>query len=176
MLRDPSLTFALGMLAGAVVVLLVLLLAARMSGKAPAPAPRSSALPELTLSITRELTQRIIDDGLSGVSIPLVTLRDPYVQLEPGGTIVLRLRGDTALLGAQTIVLHLRVEPAGHGVRLATSSATVPGLGSVAGALTDGLDRVVNAQLADRLSFGQDWEVLSVDGDEQAIEVLARLR
>jgi len=176
MLRNPPIIFALGMLAGAFAALLIVLLAARIAGTAPPPVPSSSALPELTVRLTRELTQRLVDDALAEMSIPLVTLRDPYVQLEPGGIVVLRLRGDTALLGAQTIVLRLRVEPAGRGVRVATESATVQGLGSFAGALTSGLDQAINAELAERLSFGEGWEVLSVDGDEQAIEVRMRLR
>jgi hypothetical protein len=168
-------TFALGMLGGVVLVLLLMLLAVRVAGKALDPAPHSNALPDLTLSVTRELTQRLVDDALREIRLPLVTMRDPYVQLEPGGVVVLRLRGDTALLGAQTIVLRLRVEPAGSGVRVASESAMVQGLGSVPAALTDRLDQTINAQLCKHLGFGRGWEVLSVDGDEHAIEVRARL-
>ena len=163
------------MLGGVVLVLLLMLLTVRAAGKALELAPHSNALPDLTLSVTRELTQRLVDDALHDIKLPLVTVRDPYVQLEPGGVVVLQLRGDTALLGAQTIVLRLRVEPAGSGVRVASELATVQGLGSVPAALTDRLDQAINAQLSNQLSFAEGWEVLSVGGDEQAIEVRARL-
>ena len=94
--------FGLGVVVGGLATLIVLALTLRLLMRSPEQAALtpSAELPDLSLSLTRDLLQRLIDDGLRDVSLPLITLRDPYVQLEPGGILVVRLRGDTVLVHA----------------------------------------------------------------------------
>lgn len=170
--------FGLGLLAGGLLTIILLSVLLRLLGRAPEPAAptRSGELPDLTLSLTRELLQRLIDDSLRDVSLPLISLRDPQVQLEPGAILVVRLRGDTVLLGAQMIVLRMRVVPAATGVQVATEAADVSGLIDLAGPLTERLDQQINAELAQRLAFAEQFEVLSVDGTSDEVTVTARMK
>jgi hypothetical protein len=170
--------FWLGALLGVLATILVLVIGVRLITRGPAivaPVP-SSGLPDLTLTLSRELLERVIDDGLRDVRIPLVTIRDPMISLEPDGIIVVRLRGDTALLGAQVITLRTRLVPSADGVAVVTEAADVRGLGNVAGPITQQLDQQINAELARRLPFGQQFEVLRIDGTTTEIAIDARLR
>jgi hypothetical protein len=135
-----------------------------------------SGLPDATFTLSREALQRMIDDALQDVSIPLVSLRDPQLELEPDAVLVLRMRGDTVLLGAQPIVLRMRLVPTAEGIGVQTQSAEVGGRINIAGGLTQQLDARINAALAQRLSFGDQFEVLSTGGSTEAIMIEARLR
>jgi hypothetical protein len=170
--------FGLGLLIGGVLTLLVLMLTARLLNRAPerADRARSDEIPDLTLSLTRDLVQRLIDDSLHDVSLPLVTLRDPYVQLEPGAIVQVRLRGDTVLLGGQMIVLRMRVIAGEAGVQVITEAADVGGLINLAGPLTSRLDQQINAELAQRLAFADQFHVLYVGGTAQEITIDARMK
>jgi hypothetical protein len=138
--------------------------------------PGTNELPDLTLSLTRDLVQRLIDDSLHDVSLPLVTLRDPYVQLEPGAIVNVRLRGDTVLLGGQMIVLRMRVIPAETGVKVITEAADVGGLVDLAGPMTARLDQQINTELAQRLAFADQFQVLRVGGTAQEITIDAQMK
>jgi hypothetical protein len=105
-----------------------------------------------------------------------VSLRDPYLELEDGGVLVVRMRGDTVLLGAQPITLRMQIVPAEVGVGVATTSADVGVFGNIAGPLTDQLDLSINAELARRLAFASDFDVTGVDGTTDAVVVTARLK
>ncbi|HEX6291011.1 MAG TPA: hypothetical protein VFZ66_17630 [Herpetosiphonaceae bacterium] len=170
--------FGLGLLVGGLLTLLVLTITLRLLMRAPEQKllAASGELPDLTLSLTRDLLQRLIDEGLRDVSLPLVTLRDPYVQLDPGALLIVRLRGDTVLLGGQTIVLRMRIVPAQSGVQVVTEAADVSGLVNLAGPLTQRLDQRINAELAQRLDFAGQFEVLDVGGSTQEVTVTARMR
>ncbi|HEY0604146.1 MAG TPA: hypothetical protein VGD58_14605 [Herpetosiphonaceae bacterium] len=170
--------FGLGLLAGGLLTLILLSVLLRLLGRTPEPVTpaRSSELPDLTLSLTRELLQRLIDDSLRDVSLPLISLRDPSVQLEPDAILVVRMRGDTVLLGAQMIVLRMRVVPAATGVQVVTQAADVGGLLDLAGPLTERLDQQINAELAQRLAFAEQFEVLSVDGTVDEVTITARMK
>ena len=170
--------FGLGLLVGGVLTLLVLMLTLRLLIGAPerVDLARSDELPDLTLSLTRDLVQRLIDDSLRDVALPLVTLRDPYVQLEPGALVSVRLRGDTVLLGGQMIVLRMHVIAAEAGVKVITEAADVGGLVNLAGPLTARLDRQINTELAQRLAFADQFQVLYVGGTAQAITIDARMK
>jgi hypothetical protein len=176
--RGAMAQFGLGMLVGGLITLLALVLSLRLLSRAPqsSASSRSGELPDLTLSLTRDLLQRLIDDSLRDVSLPLVSLRDPYVQLEPDALLVVRLRGDTVLLGAQTIVLRMRVVPAETGVKVVTQQADVGGMLDLAGPLTERLDQQINAELAQRLAFAEQFQVLSVGGSDQEVTITARMR
>jgi hypothetical protein len=170
--------FGLGLLAGGLLTLILLSLLLRLMGRAPEPVTptRSGELPDLTLVLTRELLQRLIDDSLRDLSLPLISLRDPNVQLEPGAILVVRMRGDTVLLGAQMIVLRMRVVPAETGVQVATEAADVGGLLDLAGPLTERLDQQINAELAQRLAFAEQFQVLNVDGTADEVTITARMK
>ncbi len=172
------LNFGLGMLAGGVITLLVIIVVAR--GLARVPAIPEAALdagpPELTVALSRDLLQRLVDDALQDVRLPLVSLRDPRVDLETGGVLVLRMRGDTVLLGAQPITLRMQIVPAEVGVAVATTSADVGVFGNVAGPLTAQLDEAINAELALRLNFAADFAVTDVDGTTADVIIAARLK
>lgn len=170
--------FGLGLLAGGLLTIILLSLLLRLLGRAPEPTvpARSSELPDLTLSLTRELLQRLIDDSLRDVSLPLISLRDPHVQLEPGAILVVRMRGDTVLLGGQMIVLRMRVVPAATGVQVVTEAADVGGLVDLVGPLSQRLDQQINAELAQRLAFAEQFEVLSVDGTSDEVTITARMK
>ncbi len=170
-------SFALGVVVGVILVPLLLALGLRIVTRAPEPiAMPSSGLPDATFTFSRDALGRMIDDALQETTIPLVSLRDPQVQLEPGAVLVLRMRGDTALLGAQTIVLRMRVVPTANGVQVRTERADVGGGLSIAGALTARLDERINADLAKRLAFADQWDITHVDGSTDAMIVEARLR
>jgi len=171
-------SFALGVVVGVVLALLVLGLVLRIGGRSldPFVAQPASDLPDATFTFSRDALSRMIDDALAETTIPLVSLRDPQLQLEPGAVLLLRMRGDTALLGAQTIVLRMRVVPAPNGIQVQTERAEVGGGLSIAGALTARLDERINADLAQRLALMEQFEVLRVDGSTDAISVEARLR
>jgi|GEM_PF-6906982 len=170
--------FALGMLVGGVLAVLLLALLLRLLGRSAAVPMTESrpGNPELILTLNRDLLQRLIDDSLRDVEIPLVTLRDPRVQLEPDAILVVRLRGDTVLLGGQAIVLRMRLVPATAGVGVVTESADVGILGNVAGPLTNRLDELINAELAQRLAFASEFEVLAIDGTTEEVTITAQLR
>ncbi|MBV9788742.1 MAG: hypothetical protein JOZ51_11240 [Chloroflexi bacterium] len=170
--------FGLGLLAGGLLTIILLSVLLRLLGRAPEPITptRSSDLPDLTLALTRELLQRLIDDSLRDVSLPLISLRDPNVQLEPGAILVVRMRGDTVLLGGQMIVLRMRVVPAETGVQVTTEAADVGGMLDLAGPLTERLDQQINADLAQRLAFAEQFEVLSVDGTTDEVMITARMK
>lgn len=169
--------FGIGILVGVVLAIVVFLVTVRLLGRSQLPiAGAGSGFPDLTLSLNRDLLQRLIDDSLRDAQIPLVSLRDPNVQFEPGGVLVLRMRGDTVLLGAQPIVLRMQILPATTGVRVQTTSADVGVLGNVAGPLTAQLDAQINAELARQLSFAEQWEVLEVGGTTEEVVITARLR
>ncbi len=170
--------FGLGVLVGGVATLIVLMLTLRLLMRTPEQAAltQSAELPDLTLSLTRDVLQRLIDDGLRDVSLPLIALRDPYVQLEPGGILIVRLRGDTVLLGGQMIVLRMRIVPTETGVQVITEAADVGGLIDLAGPLTARLDQQVNAELARRLDFADQFQVLKVDGTTQEVMITARMK
>lgn len=175
--------FGLGMLCGGVLAVLPLALVLRLVGMTqrrradvqPAAEPWGSQ-PELTLTLRRQLLQRLIAEGLRGLSLPLVELRDPQIQLEPDAVLKLVVRGDTALLGGQLVVLRMRIVPAPLGVQVVTESAGMQGLGEMAGPLTAKLDQRINALLAERMALAERFEVLSVDGTDEAVTVTARLR
>jgi hypothetical protein len=170
--------FALGMLAGGLLTILLLVVTIRIMGRAqvlPGTAPRDG-FPELTVSLSRDLLQRLVDDSLRDVAIPLVTLRDPNIVLEPDGVLVIRMRGDTVLLGAQPISLRMRLVPATSVVQVKTESADVGFLGDIAGPLTDRLDDEINAELARRLAFAEQFEILDVSGTAQEVVVQALMR
>jgi hypothetical protein len=170
--------FGIGLLAGGVLTILLLALTLRLMNRAQLvqPPPALRGAPELTVTLTRDLLERLIDDSLANVALPLVTLRDPHLELEPDAVLVIRLRGDTALLGAQLIVLRMRMLPAAAGIAVQTESADVGILGNVAGPLTARLDATLNAELARRLAFAGQFEVLEVAGDRSEVTVRARLR
>ena len=171
--------FGTGLLAGGLLTILLLALTLRLMSRGaditPAPAASGGA-PELTVTLSRDLLERLIDDSLRETTIPLVTLRDPRVELADDAALLIRLRGDTVLLGAQPIVLRMRVQPAATGIAVATESADVGFLGNVAGPLTARLDAAINAELAQRLAFAEQFEVLDVAGDTSEVVVRARLR
>lgn len=170
-------SFAIGVLVGAVLVPLVFALAVRLLAQTPEPITvPPSGLPDATITLSRDALSRMIDDALQETTIPLVSLRDPQLQLEPDAMLVLRMRGDTVLLGAQPIVLHMRVVPAANGVQVRTEQAEVGGALNIAGALTARLDESINADLAERLQFGEQFEVLSVASTTDALTIEARLR
>jgi hypothetical protein len=170
-------SFALGVLVGVIFVPFLLGLVLRVVGRSPEPiAVSPSGLPDATFTFSRDVLQRMIDDALQEATIPLISLHDPQLQLEPGGVLVLRMRGDTALLGAQTIVLRMRVVPAANGVQVRTERAEVGGGLNIAGALTARLDERINADLAKRLAFVDQWDITHVDGSTDAVIVEARLR
>lgn len=171
------LNFGLGMLAGGLLTILVIVVVLRVQARSPElPASLGeSGPPELTLLLSRDLLQRLVDDALQNVSLPLVSLRDPYLELESGGVLVIRMRGDTALLGAQSITLRMRIVPAEVGVGVVTESADVGVFGNVAGPLTSRLDESINAELARRLAFAADFAVTGVDGTTDEVIVAARL-
>lgn len=170
--------FGLGMLAGGLLTLLLLTLLLRITNgvRGLPDSGASNGAPELSVILSRDLLQRLIDDSLQEVTLPLVTLRDPRIELEPNAILVMRLRGDTVLLGAQAIVLRMRVAPAGSGVRVVTESAEVGVLGNIAGPLTAQLDEQINAELARRLAFAEQFDVLAVTGTTGEVVVNARLR
>ncbi len=170
--------FGLGMLAGGLLTLLLLVLVLRITNRVGelSDGGDSNAAPELSVILSRDLLQRLIDDSLQEVTLPLVTLRHPRIELESGALVVMRLRGDTVLLGAQAIVLRMRVTPASSGVRVVTESAEVGVLGDVAGPLTTQLDEQINAELARRLSFVEQFDVFEVTGTASEVVVNARLR
>jgi hypothetical protein len=173
-----SISLLVGILLGALIAALLFGIALRLFARSSPPvAPQAaSGLPDATFTLSREALQRLIDDALRDMSIPLVSLRDPTVQLEPGGVIVLHMRGDTVLLGAQPVVLRMWVVPTADGVGVQTERAEVGGSFNIAGGLTERLDERINADLAQRLSFAEQFEVLAVDGTTDAITVEARLR
>jgi hypothetical protein len=169
--------FGIGILVGVVLAIVVFMITVRLLGRPQLPiADANTGFPDLTLSLNRDLLQRLIDDSLRDVQLPLVSLRDPNVQLEPGGVLVLRMRGDTVLLGAQPIALRMQLLPATTGIRVQTTSADVGVLGDVAGPLTQRLDEQINAELARQLSFAEGWEVLEVGGTTEEVVINARLR
>lgn len=170
--------FGLGLLAGGLLTLIILSVILRLLSRSPEPAmpARSAELPDLTLSLTRELLQRLIDDSLRDVSLPLISLRDPQVQLEPNAILVVRMRGDTVLLGAQMIVLRMRLVPGETGVQVVTEGADVSGMIDLAGPLTERLDQQINAELAQRLAFAEQFQVLSVGGTGDEVTVTARMK
>jgi hypothetical protein len=170
-------SFAIGVVVGAVLVPLVFALAVRLLAQTPEPITvPPSGLPDAMITLSRDALSRMIDDALQETTIPLVSLRAPQLQLEPNAVLVLRMRGDTVLLGAQTIVLHMRVVPAANGVQVRTEQAEVGGVLNIAGALTARLDEGINADLAERLNFGDQFEVLSVASATDALTIEARLR
>lgn len=170
-------SFVLGMFVGVVLVVLLLALVLRIGARAPEPVVLPpTGLPDATFTFSRDALQQMIDESLGETTIPLVSLRDPQLQLEPGAVLLLRMRGDTALLGAQTIVLRMRVEPGANGVQVRTERAEVGGGLNIAGALTARLDERINADLGQRLAFAEQWDVTQVDGSTDAITVEARLR
>jgi hypothetical protein len=172
------LNFGLGMLAGGLITLLVIVIVVRVLARVPEipEVAFDSGPPDLRLALSRELLQRLVDDALQDVSLPLIALRDPYLELESGGVLLVRLRGDTVLLGAQPITLRLRLVPAEVGVGVVTESADVGVFGNVAGPLTDQLDASINAELAQRLAFAQEFAVTGVDGTTDEVIVAARLK
>lgn len=170
--------FGLGMLVGGLLTILLLVVTLRIMGRGQV-LPGTTAkngFPELTVSLSRDLLQQLVDDSLRDVSIPLVTLRDPNVGLEPDGVLVIRMRGDTVLLGAQPIVLRMRLLPAESVVQVRTESADVGFLGDIAGPLTNRLDDEINAELARRLAFADQFQVLGVGGTTQEVVVQALMR
>ncbi len=170
--------FGLGILLGGLLTIVLLALTLRIMNRAQTLAnPTGKAgNPELTVALSDDLLQRLIDDSLRDVTLPLVTLRDPHVELEPAAILVLRLRGDTVLLGAQAIVLRMRLTPAPSGVQISTETAEVGFLGNVTGPLTATLDAQINQELARRLAFAEQFEVLDVSGTTHEVLVRARLR
>lgn len=170
--------FGLGMLIGGLLTLIILAVVLRLLSRSPQinPPARSGELPDLTLALTRDLLQRLIDESLRDVSLPLISLRDPYVELEPNAVLVVRMRGDTVLLGAQMIVLRMRVVPAEAGVQVVTEAADVSGLGDLTGPLTGRLDQQINTELAQRLAFAQQLQVLSVGGTTEEVTITARMK
>ncbi len=170
--------FALGILVGGLLTLVLLALTLRIMNRAQVLInPTASAgNPELTVTLSHDLLQRLIDDSLRDVALPLVTLRDPRIELEPDAVLVLRLRGDTVLLGGQAIVLRMRLTPAPAGVQVTTQTAEVGFLGNVAGPLTASLDAQINQELARRLAFAEQFEVLDVSGTTREVFIQARLR
>lgn len=170
--------FGLGILVGGILTIVLLALTLRIMNRAQAIIDPSASTgnPEITVTLSQGLLQRLIDDSLRDVALPLITLRDPRVELEPDAVIVLRLRGDTVLLGAQAIVLRMRLSPAPAGVQVATETAEVGFLGNVAGPLTATLDEQINEELARRLAFAGQFEVLDVSGTTREVLVQARLR
>lgn len=175
--------FGLGLLCGGLLAVLLLALLLRLIGatqrgrveRQSASEPWGSQ-PELTVTLSRQLLQRTIAESLRGLSLPLIELRDPLIALEPDAVLRLVVRGDTALLGGQLVTLRTRIVPAAVGVQVVTESAGMQGLGEVAGPLTAKLDQRINAVLAERLALAERFEVLSVDGTDEAITVTARLR
>lgn len=173
--------FGLGLLVGGVLTVLLLALLLRVIGATqrelpPLPAARWDDEPDLTLTLGRDLLLQLIRDGLRDLTLPLVQLRDPRIVLEPDALLQLTVRGDTALLGGQLIVLRMRIVPAELGVRVVTESAELRGLGDVAGPLTARLDQRINAALAEQLALAERFKVLDVGGTDSAVTITARLR
>ncbi len=171
-------SLGVGIIIGSLLTLAVLVLALRLLTRDPQPVTPSlqPGLPNVTLALSRDALQHLIDDALHDVSIPLVTFRDPYVQLEPDALLVLRLRGDTALLGAQTIMLRMRVVPMDQGVGVITESADVGGRLNITGSLIQRLDEHINAELAQRFPFTDQLEVLNINSTSDELLIEARLQ
>lgn len=169
--------FGRGVLAGVLLTLALLLIALRLLSFVAAPLPPVPAAgpPEVRVSLSRALLERLIADALAEVQVPLVTLRDPRLALGDGGRFALQLRGET-LLGAQPITLQMRVVPAAVGVGVLTERAELGGLSASASPLTQRLDAAINAQLARQLAFAQDFAVTGVDSSAGEVVVTARLR
>lgn len=162
---------------GVLITLIVLGLIVRIAGsRQPAIIPVQSGLPDLTITLTRELLQQLVAESLQNVSIPLVQLSTPSIELQPDALLILQVRGDTVLLGGQLITLRLRVVPAATGVQVQTESADVSGLGNVAAPITQQLDDQINAELARRLAFAEQFEVMDVRSTTSELIVEARLR
>jgi hypothetical protein len=177
--------FGLGILCGGLLAVLLLALVLRIIGRTQQPSARRAdqpgaerwdGQPDLTLALSRSLLEHVIREGLRDLELPLISLRDPQIRLEPDALIQLVVRGDTALLGAQLIVLRMRITPAEVGVRVQTESAGLRGLGDVAGPLTAKLDERINAALAERLALAAQFETLDVGGDDESVTITARLR
>lgn len=178
--------FGLGLICGGLLAVLLLALLLRLVAATQRSTPHGSlthataepwgSQPEITLTLSRQLLQRQIAEGLRGLALPLIELRDPQIQLEPDAVLKLVVRGDTALLGGQLVTLRMRIVPAPVGVRVVTESAGMPGLGEVAGPLTAKLDQRINAVLAERMALAEPFEVLGVGGTDEALTVTARLR
>jgi hypothetical protein len=171
-------SLGVGIIVGSLLTLILLALAMQLLTRDPqrvTPNPQSG-LPNVTIALRRDALQHLIDDALHDVSIPFITFRDPYVQLEPDALLVLRLRGDTLLLGGQTIALRMRVVPMDQGVGVVTESAKVEGRLNIPAALIQRLDQLVNAELARRLPFTEQIEVLNVGGTSDELIIEARLQ
>jgi len=171
-------SFVIGIVVGSFVTLAVLGLMTRLLTRDPSSVPPASQSgpPAVTITLPQDTLQYLIDDALADVSIPLVTLRDPYVQLEPDALMVLRLRGDTALLGGQTIVLRMRIVALDGRLGVVTESADIGGRINVTGTLTQQLDEQINAVLAERFALGDQLVVTSVGGTTDEITIEAHLR
>lgn len=168
--------FGWGVLAGVLLTLALLLIALRwLSSAAPPPPAPAVGPPEVRVSLSHALLERLIADALAEVQVPLVTLRDPRLSLGDDGRFALQLRGET-LLGAQPITLQMRVVPAAVGVGVLTERAELGGLSTGASPLTQRLDAAINAQLARQLAFAQDFAVTGVDSSAGEVVVTARLR
>jgi hypothetical protein len=177
--------FGLGILCGGLLAVLLLALTLRIIGRTQQPRARRAdqpgnerwdRQPDLTLTISRSALEHFIRESLRDLALPLISLRDPQIRLEPDALLQLIVRGDTALLGAQLIVLRMRITPAEIGVRVQTESAGLRGLGEVAGPLTAKLDERINAALAERLALASQLEVLDVGGSDESVTISARLR
>lgn len=157
---------------------LLLGVALRMFARTPDPiSTQSLSGPhDVVVTISREAIGRMLDDALHELSLPLVSFRDPQIQLEPDAMVVLRMRGDTALLGAQPVVLRMRVVPTATGVGVRTESAEVGGAINVVGELTEQLDERINAELSERLRLPDQFEVVHIGGSTDAVTIETRLR
>lgn len=163
-------SFALGVGVGVVLVLLLLGLLLRLGARSSQSlAAPPSGVPDATFTFSRDALSQMIDDALRNTTIPLVSLRDPQLQLEPNAVLVLRMRGDTALLGAQPILLRMRLLLAPNGVQVHTEQAEVGGGLNIVGALGPRLDERINADLRKRLPVGEQFEVLGVGSSTDAI-------
>jgi hypothetical protein len=176
-INDLGFGLLLGLLLGTVLTLMALVLIFWLLTGAPEVEPpvAQAGVPDMTLTLSRDAIQHMVDESLDEVAVPLVTLHDPSVELEPDAVVVLRVRGDTVLLGSQLIVLRMRVIPAGQSVNVVTEAADVGGRFNIAGPLTQQLDDQINAQLTERFSLGEKFEVLNVDSTTDAMLLEARV-
>ncbi len=171
-------SFVLGIVVGSLVMLVALSLTVQLLTRDPLSVPpvTQPGSSDLTIVLPRDTLRYLIDDALANVEVPLVTVHESELLLEPGALVVLHLHGDAALLGAQTVVLRTRIVPLDGRLGVATESAVIGGRINVTGSLTQQLDEQINAILVERLPLDDRLEIVGVDGTADEIIIEAQLR